>query len=134
MKGYIYYPNEPEPGVEIDGSLESFKGQANQKGVSFWLDVKERDLESEANQIGEALDLHHLTVEDITTTESRPIVDTFQDYLYILARIPARDWEIGEMETYQLSIILGSNYLLTFHRRDLPSTRKLKSKLTEDPG
>ncbi len=133
MKGYLYYPNEPEPGVELGDSLESFKGQADQKGISFWIDVAVENFESEVKQVGEALGLHHLTIEDITTTESRPTVDTFQDYLYILARIPAQNWEIGEMQTYQLSLVLGSNYLLTFHRKDLPATEKLKEKVARDP-
>lgn len=133
MKGYLFYPNEPEPEVQVDETLENFKGQANQKGVFFWLDVGPEDFESEAKQVGEELDLHPLTVEDVLTTESRPTVDTFQDYLYILARIPAQDWEIGELQTFQLSLVLGSNFLLTFHRRNLPVIEKLKGKVTQNP-
>lgn len=133
MKGYLFYPNEPEPGVQIEESLESFEGQDNQEGVSFWIDVEGEDFETEVKEVGETLGLHHLTIEDIVTAESRPIVDTFQDYLYILARIPSQNWEIGEMQTYQLSLVLGYNYLLTFHRKNLPSTEKLREKVSRDP-
>ncbi|MFB6215025.1 MAG: magnesium/cobalt transporter CorA [Candidatus Bipolaricaulia bacterium] len=133
MKGYLYYPNEPEPGVQVDESLESFESQLNQRGVSFWIDVEGDDFESEARRVGEGLDLHPLTVEDVLTAESRPVVDTFQDYLYILARVPAQDWEIGEMQTFQLSLVLGSNFLLTFHRKKLPLTENLREKVTRDP-
>ncbi|MEF8837764.1 MAG: magnesium/cobalt transporter CorA, partial [Candidatus Bipolaricaulota bacterium] len=133
MKGYLFYPNEPEPGIQVDENLESFESQVNQKGVSFWIDVEGEDFESEVNHVGERLGLHPLTVEDVLTTESRPVVDTFQDYLYILARTPAQDWEIGEMETFQLSLVLGSNFLLTFHRRNLPVIEKLMEKVTQNP-
>lgn len=133
MKGYLFYPNEPDPGVKIDENLESFKDQANQKGISFWLDVGPEVFESEAKRVGEELDLHPLTVEDVLTTESRPTVDTFPNYLYILARIPAQDWDIGDMESFQLSLVLGSNFLLTFHRRNISVTERLKEKVTQDP-
>ncbi|MFB6290532.1 MAG: magnesium/cobalt transporter CorA [Candidatus Bipolaricaulia bacterium] len=133
MRGYLYYPEEPNAEVKIEENIESFGGKANQKGVSFWIDVEDEDFESEVNRVSEALDLHPLTTEDVMTAESQPIVDTFPNYLYILARIPDQNWEIGEMETFQLSLILGENYLLTFHRKDLPSIEKLKNKAVEVP-
>jgi len=133
MKGYIYYPDEAENEVTVEENIEEFRDKANQDGVSFWVDVEDEDFQSEVTEIGEALDLHSLTVEDILTAESRPIVDTFPDYLYILARIPSQTWELGEMETFQLSLVLGNNYLLTFHRRKLPSTEKLRNKMTRAP-
>ncbi|MBS3788680.1 magnesium/cobalt transporter CorA [Candidatus Bipolaricaulota bacterium] len=133
MKGYLFYPNEPEPGIQVDEALENFESQVNQQGVSFWIDVEGDDFESEVKRVGDRLDLHPLTIEDVLTTESRPIVDTFQDYLYILARTPAQDWEIGEMQTFQLSMVLGSNFLLTFHRKNLPATQNLKDKITRNP-
>ncbi|MCF7890156.1 magnesium/cobalt transporter CorA [Candidatus Bipolaricaulota bacterium] len=133
MKGYLFYPNEPEPGIQVEDALENFQGQANQRGVLFWLDVGAEVFESETKRVGEELDLHPLTVEDVLTTESRPTVDSFQDYLYILARIPAQDWEIGEMQTFQLSLVLGPNFLLSFHRRNLPVIGQLEEQITQNP-
>lgn len=133
MKGYLFYPNEPEPGVQVDEDLESFQGQVNQKGVFFWLDVGAKNFESEVKRVGKRFDLHSLTLEDVLTSESRPVIDTFQDYLYLLARIPAQDWETGEMQFFQLSFVLGSNFLLTFHRRNLPVAKKLEEKIARDP-
>lgn len=133
MKGYIYHPDRPEDEVSVENSPEFFKEKTDQGEVSFWIDVEDKDFESEVNAVGESLGLHSLTIEDIMTAESRPIVDAFPNYLYILARIPAQTWELGEMETYQLSLVLGDNFLLTFHRRKLPSIEKLRKKMTRAP-
>jgi len=133
MKGYLYYPDRPGEGITVEKNPEVFQEKIDQEGTSFWIDVEDRDFESEVNSVGESLGLHSLTIEDILTAESRPIVDTFPNYLYILARIPAQTWELGEMETYQLSLVLGENFLLTFHRRKLPSTEKLREKMTRAP-
>ncbi len=133
MKGYLYSLDESESGVEIQENLESFEGQIDRENTSVWVDVEGEDFESEVERVGEAFDLHQLTVEDIKTAESRPVVDTFKNYLYVLARIPAESWEIGEMETHQLSLVLGSNYLLTFHRKELPAAEKLRERVIQDP-
>ncbi|MCF7890757.1 magnesium/cobalt transporter CorA [Candidatus Bipolaricaulota bacterium] len=133
MKGYIYDSTKPENGVKIEESPESFRSKLDQDHVSFWIDIEDRDFESEVTELGEILGLHSLTIEDILTAESRPIVDTFPDYLYILARTPARDWEIGDMQTFQLSLVLGSNFLLSFHRKKFPVPGNLREKVTRDP-
>ena len=133
MKGYIYYPDEIENKLIEEKDLQEFQGKVDQDGVFFWLDVEDEDFQSEVTAVGDALDLHSLTIEDILTAEGRPIVDTFPDYLYILASIPPQTWELGEMGTFQLSLVLGENFLVTFHRRTLPSTEKLKRNLVRAP-
>lgn len=133
MKGFLYYPNEPEPEIKLEENPKTFEGKANQRGVSFWVDVEGENFDSEVKKVGEILDLHPLTIEDVLTAESRPIVKTFQNYLYILARIPAQRWEIGEMQTYQLTLVLGKNYLLSFHRKNLSSAEKLRENVARDP-
>lgn len=133
MKGFLYYPNEPDPEIKLEKNPKTFENKANQRGISFWIDVEGEDFDSEVKKVGEILDLHPLTIEDVLTAESRPIVKTFPDYLYILARIPDQTWKIGEMQTYQLTLVLGNNYLLSFHRKNLSSAEQLREKVTRDP-
>ena len=130
MEGYLYRPKE---GLTEKNNFAYFEDKPGQDKTSFWLDITGEDFESELNRAGEILDLHPLTIEDALTAENRPIVDTYQNYLFIIARIPPGDWETGEIWTYQLSLIIGPNYFLTLHRRDLSLIEKLKAKMRKDP-
>lgn len=127
------YHYQIEMGISEEKNLTDLKDKYEQKGGLFWIDVKGNEFETEVNEVGKLFDLHPLTIEDTLTPESRPIMDTFSDYLYILARVPPEDWEIGEMETFQLSLVIGDDYLLTFHRKNLLPVTKIADRVSNYP-
>ncbi len=69
-------------------------------------------------ELGKVFGIHPLVLEDILNTDQRPKVECFDDYLFLVARIPhapADDSERIELE--QVSIIVGAGFLITFQER-----------------
>ncbi len=130
MRLYYY---QAEIGIIKEKSLTDLQDKHDRERGLFWIDVEGSEFETEVNKVGKVLNLHPLTIEDTLTPESRPIMDTFPDYLYILARVPPEDWEIGEMDTSQLSLVISGDYLLTFHRKNLPPVEKIAKRITNYP-
>jgi len=131
MKSLLYRSGT---GVQSGVSLTDLAEKKNREEVSFWIDVGSEDFGPDAvKEVGDIMDFHPLTVEDILTRESRPIVDAFEDYLYILASSLSSEFSIGELETRQLSIILGNNYVITFHRKDINAIDRATDRFLANP-
>ncbi len=65
--------------------------------------------------LGGLFGLHRLALEDVVHVHQRPKVEHYADHLYIVLRVPDR--ESGELESEQISLFLGRNYVLTFQER-----------------
>lgn len=64
--------------------------------------------------LGEMFGLHRLALEDVINTHQRAKVDVFSDHLYIVTR----EIELSDhVETDQISMFLGKNYVITFQER-----------------
>lgn len=79
------------------------------------------------HEIGERFHLHPLTLEDIANTSQRPKSEVYENYLFIVTRMPAgvavTDDKTSakppisadqQLLTEQLSICLGNDFVLTF--------------------
>ncbi|HWR73135.1 MAG TPA: magnesium and cobalt transport protein CorA, partial [Nitrospirota bacterium] len=83
------------------------------EGVT-WVDVDGVHQVELVRKMGECFGLHPLVAEDIVNTDQRPKLEDYGDYLYLVLKRLYRDearWIRGE----QVSIVLGRNFLLTFH-------------------
>jgi len=63
--------------------------------------------------IAELFKMHPLALEDVVNVHQRAKVEEYGDQLFVVARMTTLDKE-GELETEQLSIVLGDGFLLTF--------------------
>jgi magnesium transporter len=70
------------------------------------------------NNIGSNFGIHALTLEDIVNTETRPKVEFFDDYIFIVLKMIFFSQEQQTIEIEQVSIILGKNYVITFQERE----------------
>jgi len=65
-------------------------------------------------RVGEIFDIHALTLEDIVHTTQRSKFEEFENYLYAVIRMITFDTEETSIRTEQLSLLLGSNWVLSF--------------------
>jgi magnesium transporter len=73
--------------------------------------------------IGRTFGIHPLVLEDIVNTQQRPRVQTFDDHIFVVAKMlhPANPSELPvEIQEEQISMIVGSRFVITFqeHPRD----------------
>lgn len=77
-----------------------------------WLNIEGRDPTVIA-ELGKVLELHDLVQEDITTNQ-RPKVEYFDDYIYVVVKMVYFRPTTNKITTEQLSIIFGKQYVITF--------------------
>ena len=65
-------------------------------------------------QIGQCFGIHPLTQEDIVNTGQRPKVEEFDDYLFLVLKMLRYDETKEIIVAEQVSVILGSNWLISF--------------------
>jgi magnesium transporter len=67
---------------------------------------------------GNAFGLHHLLLEDILNTDQRPKVESYDDYLYIVLKMLQYDNRENKLDSEQISLVLGENYVISFQEKE----------------
>ncbi len=114
-------------------SIAAARGFARVPGT-LWLNVHGLHEPEVMAEIGRRFNLHPLVLEDILNTDQRPKVDDYGDYLYIVARFFDYDAIAGTVSSDQISIVLGSDFVLTFQERPTGSFDPLRERLRGDKG
>ncbi|MDX1671799.1 MAG: magnesium/cobalt transporter CorA [Balneolaceae bacterium] len=65
-------------------------------------------------------DLHPLVQEDIVNTSQRPKMERYENNIYFVMRMLKYNEEKAAIESEQISIVLGENYVLSFQESDAP--------------
>lgn len=74
--------------------------------------------------------LHPLVQEDIVNTSQRPKVEEYEDNLFIILRmLHYTDGEHVVLDSEQVAIVLGENYVLSFQESDTPHFAPILERL-----
>lgn len=90
-----------------------------------WINIVDPDNRI-ARELETLFSLHPLSVEDAMSPEMPPKVETYEDYLFIVAR--TINWA-EEISTEPLSIFLSKKYLITVHHRVFPQLEDSRIRL-----
>lgn len=100
--------------------FERYSSKSPEDAFSFqeethvtWINIDGLSNTEEIEKVGKYYELHPLIIEDIVNTNQRPKIDEYQDYFYIVAKMLYYKND-GTLENEHISIVLGSNYVLTF--------------------
>jgi magnesium transporter len=80
-----------------------------------WIDVQGLADVELIRELGARYRLHPLAIADIVHVDQRPKVESYDDHLFIVLRLPHQD---RGFFTEQLSIVLGRGFVLTFQERE----------------
>ncbi|MBS7249506.1 MAG: magnesium/cobalt transporter CorA [Candidatus Freyarchaeota archaeon] len=69
-------------------------------------------------KIGKQFDIHPLILEDIMNTEQRPKIEDFENYLFIVLKMLYTDNKNGEIQSEQVSLVVGPNYVISFQEKE----------------
>lgn len=69
-------------------------------------------------KIGNYFDVHSLILEDIVHTATRPKIEEFDNYIFIVFKMLYHDKDADEILDEQFSIILGTNFVISFQERE----------------
>jgi magnesium transporter len=94
-----------------------------------WVDVIGLGTESTLRSIAQVFQLHPLALEDVVHVHQRAKVDSYDEHLYCVLRIP----DCGKDQlTEQFSLFLGRNYVLTFQERPGDDFNLVRAGLRQD--
>ncbi|MBA3014173.1 MAG: magnesium/cobalt transporter CorA [Proteobacteria bacterium] len=105
-----------------------------ESGVVNWLDIVGLHDVSIIEEIGHRFNLHPLTVEDILNTTQRPKLDIYDDYLFVVVRMPTYNKADGEIGLEQVSMVITNNLLLTFQERGFAAMDSIRARITGAKG
>jgi magnesium transporter len=84
--------------------------------------------------IGQSFNIHPLVLEDIANTHHRPKIEPMAEYVFAVMKILAWDEQYGRLQTEQISLVLGSHYVLTFRESDTTLFQPIMDRLQNKRG
>jgi len=101
--------------------------------VMLWVDLGESSDEEARRVLGEWFAVHPLTIEDCLQDSPLPKIEPYEDYLYIVMH--AVDYSrVGKFDTTELDLILGRNFLVTYHRKPIKPVQAARERLQRNSG
>lgn len=85
-----------------------------------------------SRELGEMFGLHGLALEDVVHAHQRAKVEDYEDHLFVVGRMVSTN---GELESEQIALFLGSDFVLTF-QEGLPGDclDPLRERIRRDHG
>lgn len=83
-----------------------------------WIDIV-RPTSKEIKMLEEKFDFHELLLEDCLAEHQRSKVDDYDDYCFIVLHLPRYRKQLMQLDSEEVDIFLGRNYLITLHEGEL---------------
>ncbi|MCC6817581.1 MAG: magnesium/cobalt transporter CorA [Bacteroidia bacterium] len=101
---------------ELD-SIQECQKYKDKDSVS-WISVKGVHDSEKVQEICNLYGIHPLIQEDILNTQQRTKIEEFEDYIFITFKNILHNEITKEIETEQISLLLGQNYLISFQESE----------------
>ncbi len=103
-----------------------------------WLNVDEVHEPGLIAAFGKVLGFHPLMQEDLLNTDQRPKVEDHGDHIYVVLKMlewkPDTQGTDGSIDIEQLSLVVGSNYVITFQERAGDFFDPIRARIRESVG
>ena len=114
-------------------SWEECPTMQDRAGVT-WINVSGISHVGHLERLGECFKLHPLVLEDILNVDQRPKIEDYEDYLYIVIKTISSQPEVDEVVAEQISLVVGANYVLSFHEGDGDLFKPVRERITAAKG
>lgn len=85
-------------------------------------------------KIGKKFKIHPLVLEDIMNTGQRPKMEDFENFLFIVLKMFQYDENETQTKTEQVSLIIGSSYLISFQENEGDVFDLIRERIRTDRG
>jgi magnesium transporter len=85
-------------------------------------------------KLGSHFGLHPLLLEDILNTDQRPKMEDYGDYIFIVLKMLYHSDNKDEIESEQVSLILGSNFVISLQEREGDVFDPLRDRIRKSKG
>jgi magnesium transporter len=89
-----------------------------------WIDII-RPTHKEIQMLKDLYNFHDLLLEDCLTEHQRSKVDSYDDYSFIVIHLPRYKKELSRLDSEEIDIFIGPDYLVTLHEGELKPLTEL---------
>jgi len=104
------------------------------KPTVTWINVDGLHQVEILEKLGECYGLHPLVLEDILNTDQRPKMEDYGEYLYIVLKMLNSNNKNSEIESEQISLILGPNFVFSFQEREGDTFNPIRERIRNSKG
>ena len=98
-----------------------------------WINLNGLNQIDEIEKLGVHYNLHPLVLEDIVSTNQRPKIDEYEDYIFIVLKMMYYDVD-ENIVSEQVSFILGENYVLSLQEAEGDVFDSLRERIRQSKG
>ncbi len=99
-----------------------------------WINIQGLHDTSLISKIGDLLDIHPLTLEDVVDTAQRPKMELYDDYLYITLKMISYNTALKKIDVEQAGIIVHANYVICFQEKPGDIFDSVRKRLRDGKG
>jgi magnesium transporter len=85
-------------------------------------------------KLGTHFGLHPLLLEDILNTEQRPKFEESENYIFFVLKMITTNKEDDDIDSEQVSVILGSNFVISFQEHEGDVFNAVRDRLRKSRG
>ena len=104
------------------------------KPTVTWINVDGLHQVEILEKLGECYGLHPLVLEDILNTDQRPKMEDYGEYIYIVLKMLDYHDKSNEIESEQMSLILGPNFAFSFQEREGDTFNPIRERIRNNKG
>jgi len=104
------------------------------KPTVTWINIDGLHQVEILERLGECYGLHPLVLEDILDTDQRPKMEDYGEYLFIVLRMLNYNDKSSEIEAEQISLILGTNFVLSFQEKEGDTFNPIRERIRNSKG
>lgn len=118
----------------IDLSPEQLAQILQEPGKLLWVSLEQPTQEEYHTILRDTFHFHPLAIEDCQNTGYQPPkVDDFEEYLFVIAHGVRANGTLDELETVELDLFLGRNYLVTsYNASEMPPVAAIRKRMERD--
>jgi magnesium transporter len=99
-----------------------------------WINIDGLQKISIIERIGNHFNLHPLVLEDIANTGQRPKMEDYTEYLFLVLKMLQYSEEDNEIKGEQVSLILGSDWVVSFQETEGDVFDLIRERIRTDNG
>jgi magnesium transporter len=99
-----------------------------------WISVYGLHELSVIRELGEMFGIHGLALEDIINTGQRAKLEEYDDTLYLVLKLLLFDSDSEVVRGDQFSMVIGKNFLLTFHEKPIDLFSHARERIRRQKG
>ncbi|RPI31496.1 MAG: magnesium/cobalt transporter CorA [Chloroflexota bacterium] len=119
--------------LQTNLETKAFPPALNDPQGVIWVDFEGEDNDITEPILRDVFHFHQLAIEDALTESHIPRIDDWESYIYVVLHgITFGETEDGTIDTVEVDVFLGENYIVTHHDKAIPALTRVWGNLQRD--